>query len=73
MSATRVSLGNRKSILTRHRPADDPELIAVSRDHAAIAIEEYVARIVAAAPPLTEAQRARISALLTPPTAAEPQ
>jgi hypothetical protein len=66
MPSDRVLAARRKSILTRHRPADDPELLEVSRDHAAMLLEEYVAKIVSSAPPFTESQRARISALLAP-------
>jgi hypothetical protein len=66
MPTDRISAARRKAILTRHRTADDPELLEVTRDHAALLIEAYVAKIVESAPPFTESQRARISALLAP-------
>jgi hypothetical protein len=43
-----------------------PELEAAHRDLAAERLAEYVAKVVAAAPPLTPAQRDRIAALLRP-------
>jgi predicted P-loop ATPase/GTPase len=55
-----LSVARRKAILTRHRPADDPELIEVSRTHAVLAIENYVARVLAAAPRLRPEQVDRL-------------
>lgn len=52
--------------LTRSRTPDDPEFITARRDLAAANIEQYVARIVETAPPLTSAQRDRIASLLAP-------
>jgi hypothetical protein len=43
-----------------------PELVAAHRDLAADRLAEYVRKIVAAAPPLTPAQRDRIAILLRP-------
>lgn len=51
--------------LSRDRKNDDPELLDARRDLAAERLAEHVAKTIAAAPPLTEAQRARISALLS--------
>lgn len=64
MPSPRVSAARKCAILTRHRDASDPDLIAAKQEHAVLSIEEYVAKIVANAPPLTDTQRARISALL---------
>lgn len=52
--------------LSRSRSADDPELIEARRNLKAAKLENYVSRVVAAAPPLTEAQADRIAALLRP-------
>lgn len=52
--------------LSRSRPANDPELVAARRNLKAIRLEEYVARVVAEAPPLTDEQRDRIATLLRP-------
>jgi hypothetical protein len=54
----------REAALKRHRKADDPELIAATAERRYVAAEEYVRRLVAEAPTLTEAQRGRIAALL---------
>lgn len=54
----------RVASLSRDRSPDDPVLIAARRDLRAARLEDYVARVVAEAPPLTEAQRDRIAALL---------
>lgn len=56
----------RVASLTRTLGADAPEVIEARRSLKAIRLEEYVARVVAEAPPLTDAQRDRIAALLRP-------
>lgn len=66
MPTPRVTAARRKAILTRHREPGDPELVAAQVDHAALSVEEYVDQVVASLPPLTEAQKARFSALLAP-------
>lgn len=66
MTSLRGSAARRCNILSRYRADDDPELIEARREHAVLSIEEYVAKIVASAPPLTELQRSRIAALLAP-------
>jgi len=49
------------------RKSGDPDRLQdAQRDLAAVSISEYVTRVVAAAPPLTEDQRARIAAILRP-------
>jgi hypothetical protein len=52
--------------LSRDRKSDDPELVAARRDLKAARLEDYVASVVASAPPLTPEQRDRIAALLRP-------
>ena len=43
----------------------NPEDTSAARDLAAARIEDYVQRILAMAPPLTEAQKARLASLMT--------
>lgn len=50
--------------LSRVRPQNDPELVEARRNLKAAKLEEYVARVVATAPPLTEDQKHRIASLL---------
>lgn len=50
--------------LSRVRPSDDPELIEARQRLKAAKLEEYVARVVASAPPLTNEQKSRIASLL---------
>ena len=54
----------RVAALSRDRAPDDPELVDARRSLAAARLEEYIERTVAAAPPLTAAQRARLRGLL---------
>jgi hypothetical protein len=49
---------------SRSRLPDDPDFLCAKRDLAAENIAAYVARTVAAAPPLTRDQQSRIVALL---------
>ena len=56
----------RVASLSRSRKPDDPDLINARRNLCAARLEEYVARVVAEAPPLTEAQANRIAARLRP-------
>jgi hypothetical protein len=49
------------------RPADDPELVAARRELRGLSAEAYVRRLVAEAPPLSDAQKLRLTALLTAP------
>jgi hypothetical protein len=69
MPSDRVSAARRAAILTRHRPADDPELIDAKRDHAVLAIEDFVSRVVASAPPLRPEQIERLRGLIPAVTA----
>ncbi len=54
----------RVAALSRDRAPDDPELVDARRSLAATRLEDYIAKTVAAAPPLTAAQRARLQDLL---------
>ena len=54
----------RVAALSRDRAANDPDLLDARRNLRAARLEEYIARTVAAAPPLTEAQRSRLALLL---------
>ena len=56
----------RANVLNRHRPAGHPQLVEARRDAAAATLADYVSAVVAEAPPLTDAQRDRIAALLRP-------
>lgn len=72
MSET-LALRGRVASLSRSRPATDPDLIDARRDLAAEKLAAYVAKTVADAPPLTDAQRDRIAALLRPTKARDAQ
>ncbi|EFD51957.1 hypothetical protein HMPREF0569_1187 [Micrococcus luteus SK58] len=63
----------RVASLSRSRTPDDPELLDARRNLAAERLALYVARVVAEAPPLTDAQRDRIAALLRPTKARDAQ
>lgn len=54
----------RVASLTRSRKSNDPELIEAKQRLRALKLEEYVTRVVAEAPPLTDEQRERIAGLL---------
>jgi hypothetical protein len=56
----------RVAALSRSRVATDPDLIAAHRQLKAERLADYIARTVDAAPPLTDEQRQRLAALLTP-------
>ncbi|MCD2191679.1 hypothetical protein [Actinomycetospora soli] len=61
---THNQLTGRVGALSRRCAPNDPRLLDARRDLAALQLETYVGRIVAAAPPLTPGQRQRIVALL---------
>lgn len=50
--------------LSRDRDPLDPSYLDARRELAALTLEEHVARVVAAAPPLTDEQAERIAARL---------
>jgi hypothetical protein len=52
--------------LSRSRPEDDPELVEEKRKLKALGLEEYIAKTLATAPPLTSEQRAKLAELLRP-------
>jgi hypothetical protein len=54
----------RVASLTRSRSADDPDLLDARRALAAARLADYITRTVAAAPPLTDAQRSQLALLL---------
>lgn len=56
----------RVASLTRSRSLDDPDLISARRNLKAARLEDYIARVVSEAPPLSPEQRDRIAALLCP-------
>jgi hypothetical protein len=56
----------RLAILTRYKGAGSPEVEEVRRNLAAAKLEQYIGRVVSAAPPLTNAQRDRVIRALTP-------
>lgn len=64
-SSGTLSARGRVASLSRSRNADDPEFIDAKRDLASEKIAQYIERVVADAPPLTDAQRSRLAALLT--------
>jgi hypothetical protein len=54
----------RVAALSRDRKPNDPDLLAAKRDLAESRAEEYIKKVVAQAPALTEDQRSRLAALL---------
>lgn len=54
----------RAAVLVRDHGPDHPEAQAELRDMRAERLAEHVAKVVAQAPPLTDAQRERVVALL---------
>lgn len=60
----------RVASLSRSRTQDDPELVSAKRNLAAERLAAYIRTTVNGAPPLTEAQRTALAAMLRPhPTA----
>jgi hypothetical protein len=59
-------LAGRKAALSRSRRPDDPEFISVSQSLKAQQLADYIAKTLAAAPPLTSHQRASLAELLAP-------
>jgi hypothetical protein len=55
----------RHNALTRYRDPDDPELLNARRDLKAARLADHIRKTVDEAPPLTDAQRARLAGLLS--------
>lgn len=55
----------RTAALTKHRPLDDPELVAARLELQQQVLLDAVAKALAKAPPMTAETRARIVALLS--------
>jgi hypothetical protein len=53
-------------VRTGKRQPDDPELVDAYRGLAEAKINDYIERVLAAAPPLTDEQRTRLAELLRP-------
>jgi hypothetical protein len=62
--STKYGARNRLNALQRYRRPDDPAIADARRDLAAASLAEYIVKVVDAAPPLTEDQRARLATLL---------
>lgn len=56
----------RVASLSRSRTADDPDLVDARIRLKAARVEDYIARVVDGAPPLTPEQRDKLAALLRP-------
>jgi hypothetical protein len=57
----------RKAALTRSRRPDDPDLVDADRDLRAAQLARHIQRVVDGAPPLTEEQVDRLTALFRTP------
>ena len=57
----------RHNSLKRYRPDNDPVVVTARRELRAAMLAEHIKRTVAEAPPLTDAQRDRLAALLRAP------
>ncbi len=65
-SSATLSARNRLGATVRHHPDDHDRITDARRDLAAAKLAEFVKREVAKAPPLSEAQRSALAALLRP-------
>lgn len=64
-----MPISEKRQALARHAAAvrwDNPNQTETARDLATARIADYVAQVVASAPPLTQEQRDRIAMLLRP-------
>lgn len=61
---TVASLSARANVLSRHKGREHPDTVEARRLHAAADLERHIARVIEAAPPLTDAQVDRLTALL---------
>lgn len=64
MSLTVTQARAKVAGLARVRPVDDPELADARRALDVAKLENYIERVVGSAPPLTAAQRDRLTSLL---------
>ncbi len=55
-----------RAVRNGERAADDPELADARRDLAQAQLADYIEKILAQAPPLTDEQRTRLAELLKP-------
>ncbi len=62
--STTLSKRGRLNALRRYRNDDDPDVLAAAADLRAARAEDYVRQLVEDAPPLTQAQRRRLAAIL---------
>jgi len=62
--STVATLANTANVIKRHRGAESVEYIDAKRKHAAASIEAAIRKNLATAPPLTEDQTERLTALL---------
>ena len=69
-SPERRRLSARVAITTRHHP-DDPGLAAMRAELVTEGLAEHIARVVAAAPPLSPEQAGRLRSLLPAPVAGD--
>lgn len=60
----------RVASLSRSREPTDPDLVDARRNLRAARLEDYIRKVVDAAPPLTAEQRSRLAVLLQPRDAA---
>lgn len=63
MTAEARQLRGRIAGLSRVRPTNDPELVDARRDLTAVRLQDHITETLAAAPPLTDDQRARLAGL----------
>ena len=65
LSPERAHLRAQKAAYGKHDyPSDHPKVVEADRDLAALKLEDYIGKVLAAAPPLNDEQRTRIAALL---------
>ena len=64
MAVARADKRGRLAVLTRYRDVDDPELVEAKRDYWCQEIIDHIQQVAAEAPPLTNEQLAKITAIL---------
>lgn len=62
----------RLAVTTRHHGKDSERARAAQRDYRAVALAEYIRKVVDAAPPLTAEQRDKLAVLLRASSPARP-